>query len=259
MVIKFPCSRYVSGNSPRLSTVSSAVAPCTTWPSMFCRCLLQGRVLSFDEGTNFRQYMTELLELSGGTVPDGLEGPEWDSAAQAAAIASLPEEDPWPEAMIGAVIRAVVNDPHPAAYNQLLKHAVTAARRRQVMEALINVLENGTSTEKEMAAEAWYWSQPALIYKGELENLLSGTPAIPTEESQRAYDAVADLQARWNQAALREFIANEDVRVRRSVLEGLPLDPDGYPDELKELVVTAVRIVRTHPDESIRRQAEEQL
>lgn len=204
--------------------------------------------MSLNEGTNFRQYMTELLELTSGTVPDGLKGPEWDSAAQAAAIVSLPEEDPWPEAMVGAVIRVVVNDPHPAAYNQLLKHAVTVARRRQVMEALIGVLENGTSAEKETAAEAWYWSQPALIYKGQLENLLSGTPAIPTEESKRAYDAVADLRTRWNQAALREFIANEDVRVRRSLLEGLPLDPAGYPDELKELVATAMRIARTHPD-----------
>lgn len=201
--------------------------------------------MPFTEGTNFRRYMTELLELTGSGVPDGLEGHEWASAARAAAVASLPEEDPWPEGAIETVIRVVVNDPYPAAYNQLLKLAVTGAgRRRKVLDTLISVLENGTNTEKAAAAEAWYWSQPALTYQGQLDNLLAGRPATPTEESKREYDAVADLRARWNEAALREFVANEDADVRRSILEVLPLDPANYPDELSKLVATAASIAQ---------------
>lgn len=191
--------------------------------------------------------MTELLELTGSGVPDGPEGQEWASAARAAVVASLPEEDPWPEAVVDAVIRVVVNDPYPAAYNQLLKLAVTGtARRRKVLDTLISVLEGGTNAEKAAAAEAWYWSKPALIYKGQIDNLLAGAPASPTEESKREYDAVADLRARWNEAALREFVANEDADVRRSILEVLPLDPADYPDELSKLVATAASIAQTH-------------
>lgn len=61
----------------------------------------------------------------------------------------------------------------------------------------------------------------------------------PTPESQAEYDAVADLRALWREAALREFIANEHLDVRRSILPLLPLNPDHYPPNLHDLVADA--------------------
>jgi hypothetical protein len=47
--------------------------------------------------------------------------------------------------------------------------------------------------------------------------------------------------------------------VRRCILPGRFLDPDDYPDDLKDLVATAVHIARTHPDEYIRHRVERQV
>jgi hypothetical protein len=79
---------------------------------------------------------------------------------------------------------------------------------------------------------------------------------IPTEESRREYDAVADLRIRWREAALREFVANADLDVRRCILPGLTLNPGDYPDGLRDLVAAAVTIARAHPDEYIRHRVE---
>lgn len=144
----------------------------------------------------------------------------------------------------------------PDGGRSLIETAVAAVGRRKVQEGLIGLLENGTNAEKAGVPGAWYWTLPALVYR--LGDVMAGGSPTPTEESKREYDAVADLRARWNQAALREFVANEDLNVRRSLLSQLSLDPAGYPDDLRDLVATALCIARTHPDEYIRRQVEDQ-
>jgi hypothetical protein len=82
---------------------------------------------------------------------------------------------------------------------------------------------------------------------------------IYTPESLAESEAVADLRAQWQEAALREFIANEDLDVRRCVLPGLTLNAANYPAEFRELVAEAVRIARAHPDEYIRHRVEHQV
>lgn len=52
---------------------------------------------------------------------------------------------------------------------------------------------------------------------------------------------------------LREFVANEDVEIRRVIIRGLNLAFYAFPREMKPLIVQAIRIARTHPDEYIRR------
>lgn len=83
--------------------------------------------------------------------------------------------------------------------------------------------------------------------------------AAQREVVSRELAKTKDLRLRWREAALREFVSNEDLDVRRCILPGLSLDPDGYPDDLKDLVATAVHIARTHPDEYIRHRVEHQV
>lgn len=197
-----------------------------------------------DSGVAFHRYISDLLELTGGHLPDGLTGQEWEIAARKAAVAGLPREGPWPEAVSGAVIRVILNDPFPVEYNPLLKLALEAAGRRRVQEGLIAGLENGTSAEKVAAVGAWYRARPPLVYRG-LASLLDGGEGVPTEESKREYDAVEDLRIRWRQATLREFVANEDPDVRRALREEISLDPARYPAGFADLVAEAARIART--------------
>jgi hypothetical protein len=63
----------------------------------------------------------------------------------------------------------------------------------------------------------------------------------------------------WHDAALREFVNNDHVDVRRCILPGLPLRQTAYPQELHGLVDAAVAIARAHPDEYIRHRVEHQV
>ena len=84
----------------------------------------------------------------------------------------------------------------------------------------------------------------------------AGTPA---ERVGVAADDAADIVAAWREAALQEFVGNENVDVRRCILPMLRLNPASYPPELHALVNAAVEIARSHPDEYIRHRVEIQV
>ncbi|WP_328958249.1 hypothetical protein [Kitasatospora purpeofusca] len=63
----------------------------------------------------------------------------------------------------------------------------------------------------------------------------------------------------WNEAALREFVTNEDLDVRRCTLPGLPLRTSDYPPELHHLVESATAVARAHPDDCTRHWVEMQV
>jgi hypothetical protein len=169
-----------------------------------------------------------------------------------AVAASPPQAGPWPQEVFDTLIAAIAHDPNPSFNRRLIEPALAAAGRRAIQETLIGLLGSGTNAEKAGAARAWYWTQVRVSY-------VNWEKRIPTEESRREYDAVADLRIRWREAALREFVANEDLDVRRCILPGLTLNPADYPDQLRDLVETAVTIARTHPDEYIRHRVEHQV
>jgi hypothetical protein len=62
--------------------------------------------------------------------------------------------------------------------------------------------------------------------------------------------------AGMREATLREFVANDDIHVRRSILPGLSLSAAHYPGELHGLVAS---IARSRPDEYIRHRVEIQV
>jgi hypothetical protein len=150
---------------------------------------------------------------------------------------------------------AGVYDPSPSANRQFIEPAVTAFGRRRVKTALIDVLLTGTDAERAGAARAWYWTGVSMRVAGRD----SSGAYVYTPESLAESAAVADLRAQWQETALREFVANEDLDVRRCVLPGLTLNPANYPAEFRELVAEAVRIARAHPDEYIRHRVEHQV
>lgn len=233
-----------------------------------------------DDRPLFHWYLAEVLGLVGGALPPGL-GPteldqyEWEHAARAAVIASLPQEGPWPEAVFNALMRAIVHDPNPSFNRRLIDPAMAAAGRRAVQVALLGLLASGTNSEKAGAARAWYWAN---AYSGtpglkewrarftanggssaELKKELADLQASWQEARRQEAATVADLRPRWREAALREFVANDDLDVRRCILPQISLRAADYPGDLKELVATAVQIVRTHTDEYIRHRVEHQV
>jgi hypothetical protein len=59
---------------------------------------------------------------------------------------------------------------------------------------------------------------------------------------------------------LKEFIINENVDVRRSIVPHLRFDnPSDYSEELRPLLPQVIAIARTHPDDYIRQRIEVQL
>jgi hypothetical protein len=109
--------------------------------------------------------------------------------------------------------------------------------RRLVYELFCDHLEHGTEREKLGAANALYWSR----YMRQREE--KPFPEEPMEEVLLRRDCLL----------LREFVANEDVEMRRVIIRGLNLAFYAFPREMKPLIVEAIRIARTHPDEYIRR------
>ncbi|GGO02676.1 hypothetical protein [Microbispora bryophytorum] len=144
-----------------------------------------------------------------------------------------------------ALIEAAVYDPNPSFNRVFVESALNAFGRRRVQLALLDYLRTGTDQERAGSARAWYWSALPL-------RLLHLSAEMPANAEETA-------EAIWHESALREFIRNEHVDVRRCILPGLPLFPKAYPPELHTLIDTAVAIARSHPDEYIRHRVEIQI
>ncbi|ADJ43212.1 hypothetical protein AMES_1389 [Amycolatopsis mediterranei S699] len=185
----------------------------------------------------FPRCLAELVELCrvhlpARTAETGED--EWDRRIVLRSALGYRNSDypDLPEPFFAALVRAAVHDPNPSFNRQFVEPLRSVFGARRTQEALLAVLTTGTNPERAGAARAWYWAT--------LERL-------------------DDLQERWNRAALREFVANDDLDVRRCVLPGLTLDPARYPAELRPLVAEAVHLARTHPDDYLGHRVEIQV
>lgn len=168
----------------------------------------------------------------------------WEQAARFAIRTGLRTRDTLAEPFFDALINAGVYDPNPSANAQFIRPAITSFGRQRVQTALLGFLRHGTNPERAGAARAWYWTGASQKY---------------VENNQAEWDGLANLRAEWREAALREFISNEDIDVRRCILPGLPLSTVRYPADQHALVAQAIRIARTHPDEYLRHRVEIQI
>lgn len=168
----------------------------------------------------------------------------WASAARTAIKTGLRARNILDERFFDALINAGVYDPNPSANARFIWPAIASFGRQRVQTALLEFLSHGTNPERAGAARAWYWTRASQTY---------------IEHNRAEWDGLANLRAAWREAALREFISNEDIDVRRCILPGLPLSTGRYPADLHALVAEAIRIARTHPDEYLRHRVEIQI
>jgi hypothetical protein len=168
----------------------------------------------------------------------------WENAARAAIRSGLQRRDTLDERFFDALITAGVYDPNPSFNAQFVRPAIVHFGRQRVQTALLHLLRHGTNPERAGAARAWYWTHPSGAY---------------VRHNQAEWDGLADLRAAWREEALRQFVSNDDIHVRRCILPGLPLSAERYPADLHALVADAIRIAREHPDEYLRHRVEIQV
>jgi hypothetical protein len=217
------------------------------------------------EITLFERCMTELLRVIGIHLPDVRAGDPADLVERRLRRLGLPEQvmlrrrirlalderQQLPEPLFEPLMRAAVYDPNPSFNRQFVEPAMIAFGPRRVQEAILGYLTTGTNPERAGAARAWYWAD--VLGWGVEET------GAPPESQAELLDARADLRTRWIAAALREFVDNDDLDVRRCLLPGLPLHPAVHPEESHGLVAMAVHIARTHPDDYLRHRVEIQV
>ncbi|GLZ09184.1 hypothetical protein Acsp03_66500 [Actinomadura sp. NBRC 104412] len=186
--------------------------------------------------------------------------PEWDPddqrrwrlSVRAALHTACQQGLMLPDGAFDVLIKAAVYDPDPSFNRQFIEPALNAFGRRRVRSALLDYLRMGTDLERAGAARAWYWSAlPLQLHNIQAESSRTASQVEPDDRSVLAQE--------WFEAALREFVNNEHLDVRRCILPGLPLWRSAYPPELHHLVDTAVAIARSHPDEYIRHRVEAQV
>ncbi|SOB79058.1 hypothetical protein [Streptomyces sp. 1331.2] len=188
----------------------------------------------------FDLRLARLLRLIGVEVAPG---PDYQSSARWEVHKAVAGRSELPEEYFEALVEAAVHDPNPSFNRRFVEPALLAFGQRRVRLALLGYLRTGTNPERAGAARAWYWT--AL--------------SVGDGRNGAAADEGASVRDTWYETALREFVANEDLDVRRCILPGLPLVPRAYPKELHALVESAVAIARLHPDEYIRHRAEIQV
>ncbi|MDG4787336.1 hypothetical protein O7626_15585 [Micromonospora sp. WMMD1102] len=229
-----------------VSTDADPPAPQAEPPRLFKP--LPGR--TEDASTSYERCLDELIELLGVAPPEPVQqGRRWQHAVRWSIGRAV--RPPVSEEWFTPLIRAAVLEPDPSFNRQLVEPTLAAFGRRRVQRALLDLLRTGSDPERAGAARAWYWAQAPLSYPAGSDT--------PTPESLAEYDAVADLRREWQDTALRVFVDNENLDVRRCILPGLDLDPRNWPEELRETVATATRIARTSSDDYLRHRVEHQV
>jgi len=189
----------------------------------------------------FDHVLDELLHLLHNFLPEtaqwGVDALEQSSTSKQPTLtplahkkqcilAVLRDRKELPDAFLAPLVRAAIYEDNPSANRWFIVPAVRAFGFRRVQEVLLEHLEHGTDREKAGAARAYYWAEVGLVYEG-LDNYRKGQAYTL---SQQAYDAVADLRSKIAIAMLKEFVGNEHIDVRRSLIPLLSLNPADYPD-----------------------------
>jgi hypothetical protein len=180
------------------------------------------------------------------------DDPAWRFDCKKQFLAALLGEgrDPQlPDTLLPLLMRVAVYEADPSFNRSFIDPCLHAYGARRVQEALLGYLGTGTNSEKAGAARACYWAQ---------------RPLPPSQRRARSAEDrhdedLAELRTILATTMLQEFVANEDVDVRRSLIPQLSFDALQYPDRYKPLIATAIAIARDHPDDYIRHRVEIQI
>ena len=205
-----------------------------------------------DSRTTFYHCLAVLTDLLGADIGPEKPGTRaWYYKTWTAIRLGLRARETLPDQFFDALIRAGIYDPNPSRSAHVIKPAIAAFGCLRVQTALLDYLRSGTSAERAGAARAWYWASAAWRWN---------RGGWWTHEKPADPDgSLAALRRAWFEAALREFVANEDIDVRCSILPGLPLSTGRYPADLHGLVDEAISIARAHPHEYVRHRVEIQV
>jgi hypothetical protein len=204
-------------------------------------------------GDLFDRCLAEVVRVLGLDVvrgPDS-DGRLWGHHVRKALREACRRDAAFPEEAFEVLLRAAVYDRNPSFNRWFVEAALNAFGRGRVRARLLAHLQAGTDAERAGAARAWYWTALPLDHPR--------IRALGAAEDHAGPDDASVGVSEWNEAALREFVGNEDLDVRRCILPGLPLWPSAYPVELHPLVEEAVAIARSHPDEYLRHRVEHQI
>ncbi|WP_233290154.1 hypothetical protein [Kitasatospora sp. MBT66] len=208
-----------------------------------------------DDTSTFHRALAEVSRIPGlEPVPEPADGDTWTWANTVRrALREAGERGlVLSEASFEALLEAAVQDPNPSFNRWFVEPALNAYGYRRVRAGLLDRLRGGTAAQRAGAARAWYWTALPLEPDGaSAEHPGALEPDGATDRSV--------LVREWNEAALREFVSNEDLDVRRCILPGLPLRTSAYSPEVHHLVETATAIARAHPDGYIRHRVEIQV
>ncbi|WP_329611768.1 hypothetical protein [Kitasatospora herbaricolor] len=201
----------------------------------------------------FDRCLVDLVRVLGLGVArgSGVDDRRWGHLVRAALREACKQEAPFPEESFEVLLRAAVHDTDPSFNRWFVEAALNAFGRGRVRSRLTRYLRTGTDVERAGAARAWYWTALPLKHP----HLRATGPGGYRTEPDDGAAAVRE----WNEAALREFVDNERLDVRRCILPGLPLRPSAYPAQLHRLVEEAVAIARSHPDPYLRHRVEHQV
>ena len=154
------------------------------------------------------------------------------------------------------LIKAGVYEVDPSFNRQFIEPAVKHFGLRRVKEALLEIINNGSTFEEAGAINALYWTGMKLKFPPDAPKL---TVEYATPESRAAYESLADIRQRIALRLLELFVTTDSVDVQRSIIPSLGLDPTAYPDSHRPLVSKAIAIARSHGDDYIRHRVEVQL
>jgi hypothetical protein len=188
---------------------------------------------------------------------------DWERLSEALAddkqkwfVAAIFSEYPVPKRLVKAMIRAAIYEVNPSLNRAFISPCIASYGHRTVNEGLLEVVENGTDFEKAGAVNALYWGGMSLSFP---PNTNRFTLENATPESRAAYFKLKDVWERKDRLFLQEFVSNENLDVRQSIIPSLKLNESVYADDLKPLVSKAIEIARHHEDEYIRHRVEVQL
>ena len=151
-------------------------------------------------------------------------------------VAEVFRRPPVPKRLRHKMLLAGVLERDPSFNRWFVEPCVRSFGAKWVLEQLLGYLTAGGNAEKAGAANASYW----------------------VHENPR-HEALSTISDAFQEAALLEFIANDDLDVRRCLIAKLEFQPKDADPRRRKLVDEAIRIATSHHDTYIRRRADIQL
>lgn len=141
-----------------------------------------------------------------------------------------------PDPLVRPMLLAAASTLCPSSNQDFVIPCIETAGRRRVVTTLVDIAMTGSNWLKSGATNALYWAWSPGEYLGSYGD--------GTNPRSQLIEPVGDVRMAFEDWALREFIDNEDVDVRCSLLRHIVAAGKREP----VLFLRAIAIARTHPD-----------